>query len=70
MDQIEKIKGLALAVRVSERVALYLEDGRQIWISLGRIYNNDKVNIVIDAPKTITILREKLTMEPDKCLTI
>lgn len=67
---VEKIKGLALTVRPTERVALYLEDGRQIWVSLGRIINSGKAIIVIDAPKSVTILRETLTLEADKCLTI
>jgi len=67
MAAIEKIKGLALSIKPTERVGVYLEDGRQIWISLSQIVHAGKAIIVIDAPKTVTILRENLTLEALKC---
>jgi hypothetical protein len=70
MQTVEKIKGLALSIKPTERVGVYLEDGRQIWISLSRIVHSSKAIIVVDAPKTVTILRETLTLEANKCQQI
>lgn len=58
MPKPSKLRGLAVTVKLGERIQLDL--GHEIaWVGASEV-DGDRVKIVIDAPKTIKILREEI----------
>ena len=54
---------LVLQRKVGERIICRLEDGREIVFLLVRLCSGQQARIGIEAPRTVTILREELITE-------
>ena len=62
------LKGLALTVNEGDRVLLSF-NGVNAWVGLSRILGS-KVRVVIDAPLSVSVTRESLIQESEKCRTL
>lgn len=59
------LRGLALTVNEGDRVLLSF-NGVHAWVGLSRILGS-KVRVVIDAPRSVSVTRESLIKESEKC---
>ncbi len=61
----KNLKGLALTVNEGDRVLLSF-NGVNAWVGLSRIAGS-KARVVIDAPRSVSVTRESLIKESEKC---
>ena len=62
------LRGLALTVNEGDRVLLSF-NGVHAWVGLSRIAGS-KARVVIDAPRSVSVTRESLIKESEKCRTL
>lgn len=66
MDEKEsKLKGLALAVRPGERIALKVGE-TIVWVGLG-IDRKRRLKLVFDAPQSCVVIRESILRRLGSC---
>jgi len=64
----KNLKGLALTVNEGDRVLLSF-NGVNAWVGLSKVLGS-KVRVVIDAPLSVSVTRESLIQESEKCRTL